>query len=102
MNIDQVYKSLQEKFPSISLATIYKNINSMIDICFVSEVKIPNQKSVFELTKKEHSHVVCSKCNSVMDIDLDTSSLMNQAKSLTSYSLDYSSIVLNGTCPDCK
>ena len=26
MNIDQVYKSLQEKFPSISLATIYKNI----------------------------------------------------------------------------
>ena len=74
----------------------------MIDICFVSEVKIPHQKSMFELTKKEHSHVVCSKCDSVMDIDLDISNLMNQAKSLSHYNLSNSSIVLNGICPNCK
>ena len=58
-------------------------------------------KNVYELTKKEHSHVVCSKCNAIMDIDIDTSSIFDQAKSKSNYNLNESAIVFNGTCPDC-
>jgi len=102
INIDDLYKSLKNKFPSLSLATIYKNINKMCEKLFLSEVKIPNKKNVYELVKKEHSHVVCSKCNAIMDIDLDTTNILTQAQSLSNYSLDKSSIVLNGICPKCK
>ena len=102
MNIDQLYKSLLAKFPSISLATIYKNINAMMEICFLSEVKIPNKKSVYELSKLEHSHVVCSECGEVMDITLDKSALCTQAKQESNYTLKSSSIVFDGICPTCK
>jgi len=102
MNIDQLYKSLLKQFPSISLATIYKNINAMMEICFLSEVKLPNKKSVYELTKEEHSHVVCSECNEVMDITLDKTTLCSQAKEASDYTLKSSSIVFNGICPACK
>ncbi len=102
MNIDQLYSSLKRKFPSVSLATIYKNINAMIEIFFLSEVKIPHQKSVYELTKDNHSHVVCSHCQTIMDIDLDISNILNEAKRLSDYSLVKSSIVFNGICPNCK
>jgi len=102
LNIDELYKILQTKFPSISLATIYKNINAMMDISFLSEVKIPKQKSVYELTKDEHSHVVCSKCNDILDIKLDTSAIVTQASKLSHYSLEKSSIVFNGICSNCK
>lgn len=102
LNIDEIYKTLQSKFPSISLATIYKNINAMIEISFLSQVKIPQQKSVYELTKAEHAHVVCSKCNDILDIELDTSSLISEASKLSNYSLETSSIVFNGICPNCK
>ena len=102
MNIDELYKSLQNKFPSISLATIYKNINAMIDIFFLSEVKIPHQKSVYELTKAGHSHLVCTKCNAIIDVDLDIDSVLNQAKTLSDYSVEKCSIVLSGLCPKCK
>jgi Fur family peroxide stress response transcriptional regulator len=101
INIDDLYKLLQNKFPTLSLATIYKNIKVMSDKLFLSEVKIPYQKNVYELTKKEHSHVVCSKCNSIMDIDLDTSNILSQAESISNYRLNKSSIVLNGICPKC-
>lgn len=101
ISIDDLYKLLQNKFPTLSLATIYKNIKAMSDKLFLSEVKIPNQKNVYELTKKEHSHVVCSKCNAIMDINLDTSNILNQAQSISNYSLDNSSIILNGLCPKC-
>ncbi len=102
MNIDQLYHSLKSKFPSVSLATIYKNINAMTDIFFLSEVKIPHQKSVYELTKEEHSHVVCTQCQTIMDIDLDISQVLSDAKQLSSYSLDESAIIFNGICPKCK
>jgi len=102
VNIDDIYKALQSKFPSVSLATIYKNINAMIEISFLSEVKIPKQKSVYELTKMEHSHVVCSECNSIMDVAVDTSDLLKQASELSDYTLSRSSIVFNGICKDCK
>ena len=62
MNIDDLYKKLLSKFPSVSLATIYKNINAMVEKVFLSEVKIPNTKSVYELVKTEHAHLVCSCC----------------------------------------
>jgi len=102
VNIDDIYKALQSKFPSVSLATIYKNINAMIEISFLSEVKIPKQKSVYELTKMEHSHVVCTSCNSILDIDLDTTSLIKEASQLSNYTLCKSSIIFNGICNNCK
>lgn len=102
LNIDELYTSLKAKFPSISLATIYKNIHTMIDISFLSEVKIPNQKNVYELSKREHSHVVCSKCNTIMDIEIDTSSLMIQASQISNFRLNESSVVFNGVCENCR
>jgi len=101
INIDELFDLMQKRFPSLSLATIYKNINKMCEKLFLSEVKIPYQKNVYELTKKEHSHVVCSKCNTIMDIDLDISTVLNQAQKLSKYNIDESSIVFNGICPKC-
>ncbi len=101
LNIDQLYELLLKKFPSLSLATIYKNINTMCKKLFLQEVKIPHQKNVYELSKNEHSHLVCSKCSSIIDIDLDTSKILAQAKSISNYKLYESSIVLSGICPKC-
>ncbi|SFV75571.1 Peroxide stress regulator; Ferric uptake regulation protein; Fe2+/Zn2+ uptake regulation proteins [hydrothermal vent metagenome] len=102
MNIDDIYSDLHTKFPSISLATIYKNINTMLQIGFLNEVKIPNTKNVYELAKQEHSHVVCEKCGKIVDLSLDTSKLLQEASSKTHYELDKSSIVLEGLCQECQ
>ena len=102
MNIDDLYKKLLSKFPSVSLATIYKNINAMVEKVFLSEVKIPNSKSVYELIKTEHAHLVCSSCGHIEDIMLDTTSVLEEASKLSSFKIDTTSIVLSGLCPNCK
>ena len=102
MNIDDLYKNLLEKFPSISLATIYKNINAMIEKVFLSEVKIPNTKSVYELVKSEHAHLVCSSCGEIEDITLNTSSVLNEAEALSQFKIDSTNVVLSGVCPSCN
>jgi Fur family peroxide stress response transcriptional regulator len=102
MNIDELYRNLLSKFPSISLATIYKNINSMVEKLFLSEVKIPETKSVYELTKTEHAHMVCSSCGSICDIMLDVSSIVKEASTLTDFRINSTSVVLNGICGKCS
>ncbi|PIF03326.1 MAG: transcriptional repressor [Arcobacter sp.] len=102
MNIDDLYKKLSSKFPSISLATIYKNINTMCEKLFLSEVKIPNNKSVFELTKSEHTHLVCKSCGYIEDIVLDASSLLDNLSRKSSFKVDSSDIIFSGICNKCQ
>lgn len=101
MNIDDLYKKLLDRFPSVSLATIYKNVNSMVEKIFLSEVKIPNSKTVYELIKKEHAHLVCSKCNEVVDIELDPSDIQTQVSNLSKFKIQQTNIVLSGICSKC-
>jgi len=56
IDIDNLYESLKNIFPYISLATVYKNINSMMDNGFITEVKIPKHKARYELSKERHAH----------------------------------------------
>lgn len=64
-------------------------------------MKLPNVKSVYELTKEAHSHAICSECGKIIDITIDTSSVFEQAKSKSNFQLNESSIVFKGICPDC-
>ena len=102
MNIDDLYKKLLSKFPSISLATIYKNINAMIEKVFLSEVKIANTKSVFELVKEEHAHLVCSQCGNIEDMILDVSSILTEANNRSQFKINSTNIILEGLCCSCN
>ena len=102
MNIDDLYKKLLAKFPSISLATIYKNINAMVEKVFLSEVKIPETKSVYELVKSEHAHLACSCCGYIEDIMLDSSDIAEQVSKISSFKVNSTNIVISGICSKCS
>lgn len=102
MNIDELYKKLLEKFPSISLATIYKNVNAMVEKVFLNEVKIPDAKSVYELAKEEHSHLVCSSCGRIEDIMIDTSILQSSIKAQSAFKIQNVDVVFSGLCKSCQ
>ena len=102
VNIEDLYETMLKKFNSISLATIYKNINLMIENAFIQEVKIPNAKSVYELTKEAHSHMVCEKCGYVEDIRLDLSAVTALASSETEFQINRANLVFSGLCKNCQ
>lgn len=101
INIDDLYASMLKKFPSISLATIYKNVNSMIEKLFISEVKIPNEKAVYELVKAEHSHMVCEECKKIEDVMINTDSVLNELNSISNFQVKNTNVVFTGICSDC-
>ena len=102
VSIENLYTILLAKFSSISLATIYKNINIMLEASFIQEVKIPDNKSVYELTKATHSHLVCTKCSVVQDVSLDLSTISQEASQSSSFIITKTDLVLSGLCKDCQ
>ena len=102
VTIENLYEMMHIKFTSISLATIYKNINIMMENAFIQEVKIPNDKSVYELTKEAHSHLVCTHCGEIEDITLDITSLMEEAMKASHYKIEKSNLVFSGLCQQCQ
>ena len=102
INIDKLYEEVKNKFNSISLATIYKNINAMIENMLLLEVKIPHKKSVYEIIKEEHSHLVCEKCSNVLDIEVDINSIVNNISNKYHFTITQSDLVLSGICKNCK
>jgi len=102
MTIERLYEIMLSKFHSISLATIYKNINLMIENGFIQEVKIPDAKSVYELSKEVHSHMLCTQCHEIQDIKLDLSTVTQLASQTSHFKIDKTDLVLSGLCQKCQ
>ncbi len=102
INVDRLYEDVKKKFNSISLATIYKNINAMTKNMILFEVKLPNEKSVYEIVKEKHSHLLCTKCGEVQDIEIDTKNIVSDISSKYTFNIEQSDLVFSGYCKNCQ
>ena len=102
LSIDSLYQIMVKKFSSISQATIYKNINLMLENGFIQEVKIPHAKSVYELTKSAHSHLVCDNCGEVNDITLNLDDVIQNTSQINDFKINRADLVFSGLCKKCQ
>lgn len=100
ISIDDLFQAIRKRFASISLATLYKNIHTMIHVSLIREVKIPGQKSKYEIEKTSHAHVLCKTCNELKDIPFDPAALIQDTAKISDYIADEVSIVISGICPN--
>jgi len=103
-NIDEVYEAVKETHPTISLATVYKNILTMVENGVITEVPISGEKSKYELSKDEHIHMVCKRCGSVEDVSMssDIHSDIDKVVADNSFEADTAQINIYGICRECK
>lgn len=69
--MDKLYADIKAQYPSISLATVYKNIATLKNQGLVIEIEVPNSKACYDVYLKPHLHVVCKNCASVTDLMFD-------------------------------
>ena len=102
ISIDDLYTKVKEKFPSISLATLYKNITLMMKNKLLSEVKITNLKTHYEINKQDHAHLVCEKCNSIVDLNTTFEKVNNEILQDNSFLIKSTNLTFNGICKNCQ
>ena len=103
IDLESIYKNLSNSFPSMSLATVYKNIHTLKKYGVIKELAISGSKSKYEIAKqKPHHHLICKVCGNVIDIDIDTSFLKRQLKDLKDFEITNCDIYCYGICSRCK
>jgi len=102
--IEAIYNEVSKIHSSLSLATIYKNIITMVDRGVLREVPIAGDKSKYEIKKDDHIHLICTECSSVLDRYLDTSTISNtqHIANSSSFRLDHRELNLYGVCSTCS
>jgi len=99
-NIDEIYEDVKEHYPTLSLATIYKNIILMVEKGVIVEVPINGEKSKYELKKDDHIHLICQSCGEIHDIEI--SKEREQILSIENFELKTAQINLYGICEKCQ
>jgi Fur family peroxide stress response transcriptional regulator len=103
-SVEDIYSQLQRRFPGISQATVYRNIMLIKSLGEVLEIGFAGGSSHYDGRKPyPHPHIICLKCNKIVDPDLD--SLRDMTKEITdesgfeivTYRLDFF-----GVCPECR
>ena len=103
-NIEEIYETVLKTHPTISLATVYKNILTMVQEGVVVEVPISGGKSKYELKREEHLHLICKKCGSVSDMPMQESIKEETEKIARSSSFKpfRRQINIYGICRNCR
>lgn len=97
---ESLYDSLKANYPSLSLATVYKTLQTLHAMKLAVRVASPSAQARYDARTAIHHHVVCSSCGSIADVfdkKLDSLSLPQ----LEDYTLDGYSVHFHGLCAHC-
>lgn len=66
---DRVYEEVRKTIPSISLATVYRNLAFLEKAGIVGRVVGCDNKERYDVELDNHCHVICTECGEVEDMD---------------------------------
>ena len=100
---DEVYLRLRKRIPSISLATVYKNIRLFLDSGILQEVSPHHGSLRVEMNRHAHHHLVCTRCKSISDIDEASIAHLPRRKKLAGgFLVQRYAIDVLGLCARCQ
>lgn len=100
---ESLYDEVKRRIPSISLATVYKNIRTFLEAGLMREVSPHHGSLRLEANLADHHHLVCTRCKAIVDLeetDIDPVQLRRELPAgfrVMRYSVEF-----QGLCPDCS
>jgi len=99
---EQVYDYVHEMQPSISKATVYRNLSQMAEAGDLLNVGTFYGAAHYDHNVHEHYHFVCSDCKQVFDVDGDLSGILDSVKKTDEIDITNFHISFSGLCRGCK
>ncbi|MBE6025103.1 MAG: transcriptional repressor [Cellulosilyticum sp.] len=101
---ETIYKALQEEHPTMSLATVYKTLDTFVQHGLVQQLNLGEDSYRYDADTSEHSHVQCINCKSVVDLPplKHISDLRDEVHESTGFALSHEQLYFYGTCVKCQ
>jgi Fe2+ or Zn2+ uptake regulation protein len=100
---DQIYDEVRKDISNISKGTVYRNLQILQDDGAITELKLNDTLSRYEVKQESHYHFRCEKCGRVSDIDMPINIELNQqVEKRTGLKISYHQLEFRGLCKDCQ
>ena len=99
---DDIYLAIRDDCPGLSLGTVYRNLNSLVDMGRMRRVSIPGMADRFDRTLDDHDHLYCTQCGKVEDVFLDKSGVDAMLLGCPDVCVSHYSLNLYGSCSKCR
>jgi Fur family peroxide stress response transcriptional regulator len=103
-SVENIHVQIKKDFPTMSLATVYKNIILIKSLGEVLELGFPDGSNRYDGNKPyPHPHVICVRCQKIIDPDLGTLKGMTaEVANKTGFDILTHRLDFFGVCSDCK
>lgn len=64
---ETLYRSLQERLPTLSLDTVYRTLASLEKHGLIDRLNTRQSQARFEVVSDQHHHLVCINCREIID-----------------------------------
>lgn len=99
LSADQLYWQAKRFVPSLSVGTVYRNLNQFVLSGLIRRLSRPGSPDHFEANLVPHDHAVCRSCGRIQDVTLpDLEALIAAHSGLNVLSV---SVTIDDLCPDC-
>ncbi|MDO5674308.1 MAG: transcriptional repressor [bacterium] len=101
---DELYTRVKKRLPRISLATVYRNLETLSSAGLVAKLEITGRQKRFDWNQQPHDHITCTECHRIDDIlpPPGTGRHCDMPVNQHGYNLTGWRVEYFGICPSCQ
>lgn len=97
---DELFREIRTQLPTISLATVYRNLNILAADARIRKIEMPGMPDRFDWRMDCHDHLWCEQCGRVFDFTLPQA-LDRQIEQVSGMQVRQYTLVARGKCKGC-
>lgn len=98
---EAVYSVVSKDIPTISLSTVYRNLNTMAEDGEILKFEVGNEAH-FDADISFHHHVYCKICKNVFDLyDKEIAAFITEKVNIPNFKVESTNLIFVGKCCDC-
>lgn len=98
---ESVLVGVQSLMSEVSPATVYNTLHELEELGMLLELDLGPRERHYDLTTKDHAHLVCLGCGRVKDAPYDCEALTIPAQQIHGFQVTDRRVTLRGYCPAC-
>ena len=103
LSADELYERVKKVMPRISLATVYRNLETLSEAGIIGKLEISGRQKRFDYDVSDHHHIYCIQCHRVDNITLDQNAVRPPEDGMVQgYSITGFRVEVAGLCPACR
>lgn len=103
LTAEEIANEVKKIQPSVSIATVYRNLNLMVDINLLTRLKLHNGPARYQINHGHNHHLVCMACGEAVSLDIcPMQEKIAQIVEEMGFKVDDHYFEITGICKDCQ